>query len=46
MHNYLITDAIESLYDDLVADCISSLDLSILKLMTAHEKVEKSNEVF
>ena len=41
-----ITDTIKLLYDYLVAGCISSLDLSILKLMTTYEKVGKATKYF
>ena len=43
-----ITDAIESLHDDLVAGRVSSLDYAsgILKLMTAYEKAGKATKCF
>ena len=45
---FYITDAIESLYDDLVAGCISILDhvSGILKLMIAYEKAGKATKYF
>ena len=45
---FYITDAIESLYDDLVVGRVSSLDYvsGILKLMIAYEEAEKATKYF